>query len=136
MINKKGQGISLNFLIIAALALVTLIIIALFFTGGIQKIFKKQSDVVIASEQEISLARANCQFLCVTGVKTSYDNPPFTEPVIAAGYKNCETLLGSGKTFDEVCGKCITQLGATTTADCATKDTKSSCPAGCKWVPN
>ena len=41
--SKKGQGISIEFIIIAAIALIVLIVIILFFTGGLEKIFGGQS---------------------------------------------------------------------------------------------
>lgn len=36
---KKGQGISLTFIVVAALSLVALVVLILFFTGGVDKIF-------------------------------------------------------------------------------------------------
>ncbi|RME54187.1 hypothetical protein D6777_04645 [Candidatus Woesearchaeota archaeon] len=89
MENKKGQGISLNFLIIAALALIALIIIALFFTGGISKIFKKQSDVVKLSDNEKALMVANCKAFCSLGNKDKFKSPGFSEEAINAGIKDC-----------------------------------------------
>jgi hypothetical protein len=90
--NKKGLDISLNFVIIAALALIALIVIALIFTGGIDRIIGEQEEVFTLSTQEIALAESTCKLACSTGSLTAWNNPDFTEDV-ATTYADCDALF-------------------------------------------
>jgi hypothetical protein len=77
--NKKGMDISLNFIILAVLALIALIVIALFFTGGLTNLFKQQSDVGDISTEKIALYAAKCEMYCATGNQAAWNNPEFAE---------------------------------------------------------
>ncbi len=90
--NKKGMDISLNFIILAVLALIALIIVALFFTGGLGKLFEQTGDVGDVTGEEIALAQAKCVTYCYAGSETSWDNPGFSETV-EAEWANCDLLL-------------------------------------------
>ena len=87
--NKKGMDISLNFIILAVLALIALIIIALFFTGGLTNLFKQQQDVGSISSEKVALYAAKCNLYCTTDDYYSWYHPQFAEESLAT--KNCET---------------------------------------------
>ena len=107
--NKKGLDISLNFIIIAALALIALIVIALVFTGGLRTLIGKQVEIVGVSSQEYSLAETACITACSVNSKTQWENPNFPQSVEDAGYTNCDALMReAGKEYDwedDVCKK-------------------------------
>jgi len=102
--NKKGLDISLNFVIIAALALIALIVIALIFTGGIQKLIGQQDEVVGVSAEQIAVSEQSCKTSCSLNSKTSWDNPSFPEAV-AEDYRDCDALLPGYKWVDGECLK-------------------------------
>jgi len=99
--NKKGMELSMNFIIIAALALIALIVIALIFTGGIDKIIGQQKDIVELTSSEIALAEGVCKTACSADSKAQWDNPSFTSKVKEFGYENCEDILNGYKWEDE-----------------------------------
>lgn len=90
--------VSLNFVIIAVLALVALIVIALFFTGAMSKIITKQSGVVKITDQELSLLEAGCQTYCSLCQQALFDNPPF-EASIKNVYAKCSDLPKIGSDY-------------------------------------
>jgi len=107
MINKKGMDISLNFIILAVLALIALIVIALFFTGGLTNLFKQTEEVGSVSAEKIALYASRCEFYCATGDKNSWDKPLFEEETLRD--KSCDTLkgtLGLTKTL-QADGQCV-----------------------------
>lgn len=73
ILNKKGMEISLNYIIIAVLALIALIIIALIFTGGIKTIFTQQGEVSSIAAEKVALYKAKCELACATEDKTTWD---------------------------------------------------------------
>lgn len=70
---KKGD-ISLNYIIIAALALVALVVIILFFTGGMQKLITGQKEVVegVVPNWKISAWTTRCEFACTQQNKVDF----------------------------------------------------------------
>lgn len=133
ILNKKGMDLSLNFLIIAALAIIALIVIALFFTGGITKLFQKEADIVQASQQELALAKANCAFWCEFGNKESFENPPFSEGVRNAGFTKC-TDFDYTSWVEDCESSCKPKPGISQPV-CVTLTNKESCIANddCQW---
>lgn len=131
--NKKGVSLSMEFIIIAALALLALIVIALFFTGGAEKLFGKQKGAVgVTVDPQIKgLATSTCQLSCTLGNKDAYEHPNFPKEV-KAQFDNCEQLLG--QSFEDRCGRCV-KSDELSEANCAGKDSKADCQAttGCKW---
>jgi hypothetical protein len=101
--NKKGLDISLNFVIIAALALIALIVIALIFTGGIDRILGEEEDVIELSTQEIALAESTCKLACSTGSEAAWKNPDFTEAVENEYPTGCNGLLGANYWTEHNC---------------------------------
>jgi len=101
MFNKKGLELSMNFIIIAALALIVLIIGAIFFMGGFREIGSSIEETTGLSQQELTLAETVCKSACSFNSKSQWDNPVFSEGVIASNYCNndedcnCEDLMGS-----------------------------------------
>lgn len=69
MLNKKGLELSMGFIVIALLALTVLVVIILFFTGGMQKIFGQTAEVGEVTEQQISIWRGQCKLYCSTDQK-------------------------------------------------------------------
>ncbi|MFH1828997.1 MAG: hypothetical protein ABH824_07085 [Nanoarchaeota archaeon] len=123
--NKKGD-LSLNFIVMAAIAVIVLIIIALYFTGGLEKLFGEQKDVIKLSTQEKALAAEVCNFHCSLGDDASYANPDFSKSVLDAGFTNCEGL--TNKAFSDYCeGKACQGEG-----DCAKYDF-DDCVSPCVW---
>lgn len=131
--NKKGVSLSMEFIIIAALALLALIVIALFFTGGAEKLFGKQKGAVgVTIDPQIKgLAVSTCQLSCTLGNKDAYDNPNFPKEV-KAHYADCKALLD--QSFEDKCGRCV-KSDELSEANCGGKSSKSDCQAttGCKW---
>ncbi|MFH1455893.1 MAG: hypothetical protein ABIF40_03000 [archaeon] len=126
--NKKGAELSLNFLIIAALALIVLILVVLFFTGGFEKIFTKTGEVTQLSTQERLIAEQICKTACEYGSEESYNNPEFSEDFRAANINDCEDLLD--KSFEDNCGECSGGL------TCVLQSDKDSCLEidDCEWA--
>ena len=77
--NKKGMDISLNFIILAVLALIALIVIALFFTGGLTNLFRQTEEVGSISAQKMALYKSECELYCTLGDYTAWENPEFQE---------------------------------------------------------
>ncbi len=77
--NKKGMDISLNFVILAVLALIALILVALFFTGGLGALFKQTEEVGSTSTEQLALYKSKCSLYCATDDETSWNNPGFPD---------------------------------------------------------
>ncbi|MBS3170965.1 hypothetical protein J4223_04260 [Candidatus Woesearchaeota archaeon] len=112
--NKKGMDISLNFIILAVLALIALIVIALFFTGGLTNLFKQQEAVGEISGDKIALAKTKCELYCTTNNEDSWKANVFDEsdPESAFYQKSCADLIsGSDPVItlnkDFVNGECV-----------------------------
>jgi hypothetical protein len=130
--NKKGQGLSLNFLIVAILAVIALVIVALYFTGGLEKMFSKQKDISALSTQELALAESVCKTACSVKSQTAYDAPKFSDAVKKAGFSKCSDLKNLG-TFEEDCMSCEGKP-TSGTKKCSEFKKKSDCnAAGCIW---
>jgi len=99
--NKKGMDISLNFVILAVLALIALILIALFFTGGLTELFKQTGQTGDISGEQIALAKAECNLYCTTDNEPSWNNPGLPEDVEKAFPGGCEEI--TSKTFAADC---------------------------------
>src|SRR3989338_5358954 len=93
ILNKKGMDISLNFIILAVLALIALIIIALFFTGGLTNLFGQTEDVASISSEKVALYSSKCEFYCTTGNKDAWDRPDFPEDLIEGNIDECIDLV-------------------------------------------
>lgn len=134
---KKGD-LSINFIIVAALALIVLIAVALFFTGGIQKLFGTQKGAVgvTVDPQVRALAVQNCKLHCSLGNQDAYNNPNFPED-LKAKHANCASLLseelGKPVTFLENCGSCGGTSTDTTKSCSGETKTECSSVAGCTW---
>ncbi len=126
MNNKRGQGISMEFIIIAAIALIVLIVIILFFTGGLEKIFGGQKEVVgSVSDQQKEIWRSQCRLYCSLGQEENFKNKEFAVTGVTETYRCKEKLQ---VTCDFCTGNGV---------GCSTKTTKEACetPAnsGCVW---
>lgn len=113
MINKKGAELSLNFIIIAAIVLVVLIVAVLFFTGASGKLLKEKAEVTKLSTQEYALALNVCKFACLNQDRVKFDNPSFSQAVIDAGLTKCENF-DELDTFENECQKeCVNKPDVT-----------------------
>tara|TARA_Y100000310_G_C20604068_1_gene774571 strand:+ start:700 stop:1026 length:327 start_codon:yes stop_codon:yes gene_type:complete len=97
--NKKGMDISLNFIILAVLALIALILVALFFTGGLSNLFEQTEDVGSTTTEQYLYYKAQCEYYCSFGDQDTYDNPGFPADLKSLGdnpqdIDNCEQMLG------------------------------------------
>lgn len=133
--SKRGAGISLNFIILAILALITLIVIALFFTGGIAKLFETEKDIteLTLTPQMENLAKSQCELYCANENKNSYEDPSFSEALMQK-YDDCDDLLG--KPFSDcVDTKTCQPEVASSDIECNMLTAKSSCEdkPGCAW---
>lgn len=106
--NKKGMDISLNFVILAVLALIALIIIALFFTGGLTNLFGQTSEVGSISSEKVALYASKCDFYCTTHDKAAWNDPGLPAEFSGTKYANtnpgtaCQVLTGKSD-YDTVC---------------------------------
>ena len=91
--NKRGMELSMNFIIIAALAVIVLIVGAIFFMGGFGEITDSAKQATGLSTQELTLAETTCKTACAFNSESQWNSPDFTEEVKAAGYENCDDLL-------------------------------------------
>ncbi len=88
-VSKKGQGLSVTYIVIIALSLIVLILIALWFTGSLKFLTGKQKGVVGASGQEKALWRSNCELWCSLENKESYETHEFGDEKLT-----CSSLIG------------------------------------------
>ncbi len=113
ILNKKGMDISLNFIILAVLALIALIVIALFFTGGLTNLFGQTESVGSVSSEKIALASSKCNLYCTTDNYDAWNSPVFDEEDKDNTFyqKDCNELktgniITLDKDFDESTKKC------------------------------
>jgi len=132
--NKRGAELTLNFIIIAALVLIVLIIAVLFFTGTTEKLFKKKVEITRLSVEERSLALAICRNACTFKDRSSFENPAFSEDVRNAGFQRCSDFPELAEGYDELCAKRC--KAKTTDPTCVTLTNKNDCiaNANCEWA--
>lgn len=100
---KKGD-ISMTYIVVAALALVALIVIILFFTGGMSKLIKGQTEVIAGTvpDWQIQAWSTRCKFACTSNNIKDYCTTPFKfdkdEDGSADAYYTCS---GSNKNIDD-----------------------------------
>ena len=72
--SKKAQSLSLNTIIIAALALVVLIVIVLFFMGATENLFGKQASIVSGGveQSQLDIWKAQCKSFCTLNQEESF----------------------------------------------------------------
>ncbi|MFH1332142.1 MAG: hypothetical protein ABIH63_02555 [archaeon] len=131
MKDKRGQGISMEFIIIAAIALIVLIVIILFFTGGLEKIFAQQSQTVgTATDQEKEIWRSSCRLYCTLGQKENFLNKEFKTKQDTTGTGTAYTCTSLGVS----CGDCVDKE-TLTGAGCSQYRDKDSCGkiSQCTW---
>ncbi|MBI4155019.1 hypothetical protein HY498_02965 [Candidatus Woesearchaeota archaeon] len=73
-LGKKGAELSLNFIIIAAIGLVVLVIALVFFTGGAERLLGGVPETIQVSQQQLNLWRNQCQAFCSLDDKSNYCN--------------------------------------------------------------
>lgn len=118
--DKKGQGISMEFIIIAAISLIVLVVIILFFTGGLQSLFQQQKEAVAgATDQQKEIWRGQCKLYCSLGQKENFIDKKF---------KAQDNQEYTCKSLEVTCGKCS---GAE--AGCSQQKDAASCTTPCSW---
>lgn len=132
MKDKRGQGISMEFIIIAAIALIVLIVIILFFTGGLEKIFGQQGQQIgTVTDQDKEIWRSQCKLYCSLGQRENFQNKVFK----GDDDREYKCNSGSGDTNLQVeCGEC-TGTPAQDKPPCSQQRTKTACESnGCTWT--
>ncbi len=130
MKDKRGQGISMEFIIIAAIALIVLIVIILFFTGGLEKIFGEQKKTIgTVTDQQKEIWRSTCKLYCSLGQRENFlqkefkgdDNTIFKCPKDSLGVE---------------CGVCEKTPDPTSNNKdpCSQRKTQEQCKEGCVWT--
>lgn len=66
MMNKRGQGLSMETIIIAILVLLVLVFVIIFFTSGFGTLATKIKETMFgaATSEDINIARENCRNYC------------------------------------------------------------------------
>ncbi len=76
--NKKGVELNVTTIIIVILAILVLVILALYFTGGLQTLWKRITGVAgTYNEAEVSSARQLCITYCAVNDEQSFCANPF-----------------------------------------------------------
>jgi len=71
--NKKAVEMNVNTIIVVILAILVLVILALYFTGGMTNLWTKIMPQVVPFEQtDVENARSACVLLCSAQAKTSF----------------------------------------------------------------
>lgn len=102
MSNKKGQGISMQFVVLAALALIVLIVVALVFSKGIESILGKQKQVVgiQLDAAEVEFIASKCKLWCTNNELVFFDEHDFNK---GGEYKKC----AEGQTCEVKCSEYV-----------------------------
>lgn len=118
--NKKGADVSITFIVLAAIALIVLVLIILFFTGSFKTLIGSQSDIVSGtiSDEQLSIWKNQCNLYCTLGQKEVYCTKVFryefgegdsaqthcyvcdTSKISNPDYTDCDT---TGKNLDVGC---------------------------------
>ncbi len=113
MLDKRGQGLSLNVIIIAALALIVLVVLVVIFTGRIG-VFERG----VGEEGDAELVKMRIQ----------YDDCRPT----ASGEANFKTEFGRAQSTDQKEAARVQFNGVI--ERCSSFEAKDSCEsAGCRW---
>lgn len=109
--NKKGADVSITFIVLAAIALIVLVLIILFFTGSFKTLIGSQSDLVkgTVGDDQINIWKSQCDLYCTLGQKDIYCTKVF------------KYEFGEGDSKQTYCYVCdIGNTGNTDTTDCTT----------------
>ena len=71
--NKRGVELSMNVIIIAILAILVLVILAVFFTGGITNLFNRIKTLYGGQLADVNSKIASCHAVCQTYTTTKSD---------------------------------------------------------------
>jgi len=73
--NKRGQGLSMNFVVVAMIAVIVLVVIAIIFAGGVGSSFRRMGEIFQLGTQYQSLAVVieKCDIACT--IAQGKDNP-------------------------------------------------------------
>lgn len=74
--NKKGD-LSIQFIVMAALALIVLIIIAVYFMGGMKTLLGGQAETIQLTEQRKSVWKTQCNMFCSLGQADGFCDQAF-----------------------------------------------------------
>ena len=74
-LDKRGQGLSMNMVVVAILAILILVVVAIVFTGGVSNAVQRMKQFlnIGTAGQDIEFAREQCRIEC-ENAKVS-DNP-------------------------------------------------------------
>lgn len=72
MVNKKGQGISISFIVVAAIAALVLVLVIAFATGGLGKFFGSMMGTSKVATGSADSAKIQCEKYCNEAKGTGY----------------------------------------------------------------
>ncbi len=106
--NKRGQSLSMNTIIITILVVLVLVVIAVFFAGGMSSLITKVKNIVGSSPIDISSAQLTCRGYCE---KYELSNNPDFKDLFCTEKKFDIDTDGDGKISQEEKGKDCRSLG-------------------------
>lgn len=116
--SKRGQGLPVETIVIAAIAVIILLLVVGFATGALGGLFKRTTTIAQASEADITAAQTKCSQYCVSAQNsrtlglwsaTTYCqkkfNFDFDGDGQAGGYNKTATacVVLSGGVYDKIC---------------------------------
>ncbi len=118
---KKGQGLSMDVIIIAIIAIIILVVLALIFTGGIGKVNQRLKDIfgIGVEGQTEDLAIQQCGVACSTAQAS---NKPENSAYCGKVYKidsNNDDKIDSGEV--RTCRELYPCSGVSDLNDCVSK---------------
>lgn len=93
--DKKGQGMPLNTIVIAIVVLIVLIVIVVFFTGGFNTILQSVKGIQPATQTDAVAAQTKCSQLCIQA--QSITNPDKWKDTGYCRQVNSKDWDGNGK---------------------------------------
>lgn len=93
--DKKGQGLPLNTIVIAIIVLIVLILVIVFFLGGFNVIIQSVKGLEPATETDAVAAQTKCSQLCIQA--QSITNPDNWKKTGYCKQVNTKDWDGSGK---------------------------------------
>ena len=72
--NKRAQGLPLNMIVIAIVALLVLVIVFAYFTGAFGNILKQTSTLQGTVQADVTSAQTKCSQYCISAQNANYNN--------------------------------------------------------------
>ncbi|MBI2040828.1 MAG: hypothetical protein HYT16_01875 [DPANN group archaeon] len=99
MTNKKAQGLPLTTIAIAILVILTLVVVALFVTGGFSRVFGAGAKVTSGGAGSVDADRAACQSFCTQALQSPtaaiFKNSGYCKKVLKADLNKDNKIDGT-----------------------------------------